>query len=285
MSNEVERVVRRLKEHSQEIVAASEIGRIVVMDSLTFLDARNNSGDVLVGTSFFGASSARAGAALNARGMIACDAGIGKDEAGVAGLWVLDEQGIPAAAADSRTARFGDGRDLYENGVVSRLNERASALGIGPGMSVREAAQRMLDFRPDPPPRDRRQTVVYSSDRGRVVAVLSGAYSEESNRDDVLCVGSHAGVTGAGYLLGLRPRGVLANDGGFAKDGSGVGSLPLFDQIGVPAVAVAHTSARIGDAVSTYEDGIVSAANEIAQALGIVPGLAAREAARRMLER
>jgi nucleotidyltransferase/DNA polymerase involved in DNA repair len=52
---------------------------------------------------------------------------------------------------------------------------------------------------------------------------------------------------------------------------------------GLAAVAVSSASARIGDALSTYHDGIVSAANEPARAKGVTIGMQAAEAARLML--
>ena len=51
-----------------------------------------------------------------------------------------------------------------------------------------------------------------------------------------------------------------------------------------PAAAVSAASARIGDALSTYRDGVVSAANAAALALGVRPGITAKEAARLMLQ-
>ena len=37
------------------------------------------------------------------------------------------------------SARIGDGRSTYEDGIVSRVNETARAAGIEPGMTAREA--------------------------------------------------------------------------------------------------------------------------------------------------
>jgi hypothetical protein len=53
--------------------------------------------------------------------------------------------------------------------------------------------------------------------------------------------------------------------------------LPALEARGIAAGTVAAASARIGDARSTYEDGILSRVNPCAAALGIVPGRAARE--------
>jgi hypothetical protein len=72
------------------------------------------------------------------------DAGGGKDEAGFARLWVLEERGIAAATVSHNTARIGDGRSTYDTGVISRLNEPARRLEMREGMSARDAVIRIV---------------------------------------------------------------------------------------------------------------------------------------------
>ena len=71
------------------------------------------------------------------------DAGIGKDEAGIGRLPVLDERRIAAATVDAASARIGDGLSTLADGVLSRVNETARALGMIPGMSARDAVERV----------------------------------------------------------------------------------------------------------------------------------------------
>ena len=66
------------------------------------------------------------------------DAGIGIDEAGVARLPALDARGIAAGTVAAASARIGDARSTYEDGILSRINPRAAAFGIAPGMTARE---------------------------------------------------------------------------------------------------------------------------------------------------
>jgi len=66
------------------------------------------------------------------------DAGIGKDEAGVSRLPALDTRGIAAATVAATSARIGDARSTYADGVVSRLNRRAAALGLREGISAQD---------------------------------------------------------------------------------------------------------------------------------------------------
>ncbi|MFJ0765524.1 hypothetical protein WLU64_25260, partial [Bordetella bronchiseptica] len=54
--------------------------------------------------------------------------------------------------------------------------------------------------------------------------------------------------------------------GGVAAGRAGV------DERGIAAFVVAAGSARIGEAVSSYRDGVISRANRTAQRLGAMPG-------------
>jgi hypothetical protein len=53
--------------------------------------------------------------------------------------------------------------------------------------------------------------------------------------------------------------------------------LPALEARGIAAAAVAATSARIGDARSTYEAGVISRLNARAAALGLREGMSARD--------
>ena len=75
--------------------------------------------------------------------MIMNDAGIGKDNAGIAGLAYLDAINLAAAAADARSCHIGDGEHMLAHGVISHVNATAAALGCAPGQGVRACAERM----------------------------------------------------------------------------------------------------------------------------------------------
>jgi uncharacterized protein YunC (DUF1805 family) len=270
---------------TQELVEQTLDGRIFVMDSITFADERNNSGDVLVGSSFCGMLSIRWPLRVNPKGVICHAAGPGKDQAGVNGLFALEALGIPGAAAETMSCRIADGRDMYENGVVGYFNDSAAKLGIVAGMPVKEAAQRMLQRVPVIPDVYRPIEVAYQGSRGRIMAMGSVTFITTDNEGDVICAGSHFGRTSAAYSSRFRLNGVLCNDGGRCKDDSGISGLSVLDEKGIPGAAVSTESAHIGDGMSTYRDGIVSAHNAAAAALGVSVGMRASEAARRMLER
>ena len=54
-------------------------------------------------------------------------------------LPALDRRGIAAATVSAASARIGDARSTYAEGVLSRVNTRAAALGLAPGMTARDA--------------------------------------------------------------------------------------------------------------------------------------------------
>jgi uncharacterized protein YunC (DUF1805 family) len=102
---------------------------------------------------------------------------------------------------------------------------------------------------------------------------------------DAGCVavsGSHGGLSAARFALEARPLLSVFNDAGGGKDDAGCAGLALLQSHGLAACTVAHTSARIGDARSTLEDGIVSRVNEAAAALGIEAGERCRDIVARL---
>jgi hypothetical protein len=88
----------------------------------------------------------------------------------------------------------------------------------------------------------------------------------------VLVTGSHGGVSAGRFALQVRPRLVVFNDAGVGKDGAGTAALALLQAAGIAACTVAHTSARIGEANSTLQHGVLSFVNDAAAALGLRAG-------------
>ncbi|MBX3654796.1 MAG: hypothetical protein KF686_11490 [Ramlibacter sp.] len=103
----------------------------------------------------------------------------------------------------------------------------------------------------------------------------------ELGPQDAGCVavsGSHGGISSARYALAARPLLSIFNDAGGGKDRAGLAALDLLQAEGLAACTVEHLSARIGDAHSSLNDGIISHANARALALGVTPGQACRQA-------
>ena len=122
----------------KKIVAQGPGGRVMAMDSITMVTLED-AGAIVVSGSHGGASSGAYALEVPLRAAFFNDAGIGKDEAGVVALQMLQSSGVAAGTVSHRSARIGDARDCWENGVISRCNAAARALGIEPGMSLRVA--------------------------------------------------------------------------------------------------------------------------------------------------
>jgi len=103
-----------------------------------------DAGAIVVSGSHGGASSGEFALALPLRVVFFNDAGIGKQEAGVAALTMLQARGVAAATVAHGSARIGDALDAWQHGVISRTNEAAHALGLCIGQPVRVAVQPLL---------------------------------------------------------------------------------------------------------------------------------------------
>ena len=184
-------------------------------------------------------------------------------------------------------ARLADGRTLL-TGRVHRTNKSAEGLGVRAGQTGDQAARLMLKAPPSLL-RDFAGLVdeaiheMAATPSGKIYACWSFSRVTRAHPDDVFCVASHGAKTMALYALPIRPKGLICNDGGRGLDDSGIEGLAELARHGLAAVAVSSASARIGDALSTYHDGIVSTANERARASGVTIGMKAAEAARLML--
>jgi hypothetical protein len=97
----------------------------------------------------------------------------------------------------------------------------------------------------------------------------------ELSAADAGCVavsGSHGGLSSARYALAARPLLCVFNDAGVGREAAGIAALDFLQLHGLAACTVAHTSACIGQARSSYEDGLVSHLNPLAAALGLRVG-------------
>ncbi|MFY9314433.1 MAG: hypothetical protein WAO95_02600 [Burkholderiales bacterium] len=115
-----------------EIWALDSVGKLIPEDA----------GRILVIGSHGALQGGRPETALGADAAAAVfnDAGLGADRIGITRLPVLSARGIPAAAVDCMSARIGDGRSMWETGVLSHVNATAAQRGARPGMTVKEFA-------------------------------------------------------------------------------------------------------------------------------------------------
>lgn len=266
-------------------------GRTLVFDSATHVEAYVTAhpcqGDVIVAASYAGVLCARMVMSARPAAVIGLDCAIGKDGAGIAGLWYYEALNVPAAATDTMTAEMGNGADMYSNGVISRVNDCAQRLGIAPGMRVHDVAEAFKTGALKPAHFDpARRLVIQTNEQGRsIVCTDSIAFALPEDRErNVLCTAGHTGRSVVDYFRQFRPWAFICSDGGIGKNQSGVSALQDVEADGIAGASVDALTARMGDGQSTYFDGVISAANSVAQAKGVRVGQTAREAAALLLK-
>lgn len=254
---------------------------IVVADTITKLPA-DARGSVVVSGSHGGRYPGYMAAAGGVRAVILCDAGIGREEAGIGALPYLQAFGIAAAAVSHLTCRIGDTADMLARGRISRVNAAGAAAGVRVGDPTLEAARRLraaphLPVKPEPLGEAR--AVVDHPGRRSIVLLDSAALVGPQDVGQIVVTGSHGGLVGGNPALALRVDGFAGvyNDAGIGIEQAGIARLPALDARGIAGLTVSAASARIGEARSTFEDGIVSAVNRAAAAMGAEVGMRARE--------
>ena len=121
--------------HKSTLTGAA-LGLIVLMDSISQAEPADD-GCIVVCGSHGGSSSGEIALARQLLCVVFNDAGVGKDQAGLASLDLLQAHGRAAAAVAHTSARIGDARDSWQNGVLSHVNAAAAALGARPGQLLR----------------------------------------------------------------------------------------------------------------------------------------------------
>ena len=224
-----------------------------------------HAGAVIVAGSYGGRYNAFNAAKWGIRGVIMNDAGLGADDAGIAGLPYLDAIGLPAATAAAASCHIGDGAHTLAHGIISHVNRAAAALGCAPGQTVRACAALMLAGdvpAAAPPPITEGNRFVLRDVPGepRLIWAASVGMLRPEDAGQIVVTASHAALPG-GRADSIVPPGILAvffSDAGVGLDGAGIARIPHLDGLGVIAGTTSADSAPIGDARALYEHGILS---------------------------
>ena len=250
-------------------------------DSITDTGPRD-AGLVVVSGSHGGLYPASLASDAGLRAVVFNDAGRGLDDAGISGVMALDKVAMAAAAVDCMSARIGDASDALAHGRISALNRGAGALGVTVGMTVRKALA-LLAGAPMPsgklPPYQEARTTCIPRPGGEAIFLLdSASMVGPEHVGKIVVTGSHGGLIGGDPKRALKAAARIAvfNDAGLGPDKIGAARLSALEGQSLAAVTLAASSARIGDARSAYESGIISRANEPARRLGARVGLRLR---------
>jgi hypothetical protein len=123
-----------------------------------------------------------------------------------------------------------------------------------------------------------RNDVVRTLNGRRIIAMDSISLISSRDAGAIIVCGSHGGAISGAFAAMHPPALVVFNDAGGGKNGAGVACLADLERKGIAAAAVAHVSARIGDALDAWENGVISEANAPAREGGVRPGRLLREA-------
>ena len=250
---------------------------IILADTATKLPPAARDGVIVTG-SHGGRYAAYLTLKAQPRAVIHNDAGIGRDEAGIAVISMAQALGVAAATLSHATCRIGDAADMMARGIVSRANAAAVAVGVKAGMAGREAAHRLLAARAsgkEPEPvEEARRVLANSAWRRSLVLIDSASLIAPEDAGRIIVTGSHGALVGGSPAMALRVDGFAAvfSDAGIGADGAGITRLPALDARAIAGLTVSAASARIGDAASLYEDGMISHANATAVRLGARAG-------------
>lgn len=263
----------------------------LVLDSVTHIKPEHH-GQVAVCASHGGRYAGYYAASMGVSAVILNDAGIGREAAGISSLPFLAGLGVPAAAVSHLSARIGDGWDCHNRGVLSAVNAPAAALGLLAGMSCRAALERLaaagLPPSPEPPVEDEHRHVLAEAGRGGVEVIVIDSVSLVKPEDagQIVVSASHGGLLGGRPETAVKVPAFAAvyNDADHGADDAGISRLPALDARGIAGACVQAFSARIGDGMSTYNDGFISALNETARKHGGQIGQSCRAFVAAMVE-
>jgi hypothetical protein len=120
-------------------------GQVATMNSVSFATAAN-VGQVICAGSHTASVTGHYVMAYSfaVAGVIGNDAGVGKDQAGIAGLALLNQATIPAASVAAMSARIGSGTSTYTHGLISHCNAVAQARGVRRGQPAKDACLALL---------------------------------------------------------------------------------------------------------------------------------------------
>jgi hypothetical protein len=130
---------------NRTVMETAPDGRAVIAaDSIAFGTDEDTDRNVLVTAGHTGRSAVPYLRRCRPWGFVCSDGGRGMDDSGMAGLTIVEVDGMAGATADARLARMGSGLSHYHDGVISAANGPARERGVEIDMPVPQAAHLLL---------------------------------------------------------------------------------------------------------------------------------------------
>jgi len=115
----------------------------------------------------------------------------------------------------------------------------------------------------------------------RVLLLDSITWLVSEDAGQIVITGSHGGRSAGDYATDVVLALCCFNDAGVGKERAGVVALDMLQQRGGPGLAYSHNSARVGDALDAWRNGVISHVNPSAATLGFCIGEDLQRAIRR----
>jgi hypothetical protein len=133
-------------EEAREVFAPGGSGRRIVLIDSASLVKPEDTGQIVITGSHGGLPNPDPFSAMKVDAFAAFfhDAGVGADGAGITRLPNLDTRGIIGGTVAAASARIGDARSVYRDGVLSHLNEAGIAAGGEIGMHLEAFTSKLV---------------------------------------------------------------------------------------------------------------------------------------------
>jgi uncharacterized protein YunC (DUF1805 family) len=249
------------------------------INSVTTLDSRA-TGHVVIAGSHGGTIAGWYAAKAQVKAVILNDAGVGKDHSGVSGLDYLEKCGIAAATVHRYEALIGNAEAML-CAHISYVNYVARNCGVYVGEKCEEAAKKLAQAPSALPSRPEEDTPSRHGLAHGVVGCDSYGCIEPDDSPHIIVCGSHSALhTAPDMALPFPCKAAFFHDAAAHGDAEGLARITAIDARCIPAFAVDYRSARIGDARSMYDSGIVSFCNKAGASLGVTPMMTVQAAIR-----
>lgn len=127
----------------KESIALENGASVILMDSISYVDESDVNLVVVTG-SHGGTSSGEYAMRIRMAGVVFNDAGVGRENAGIASLALLQSIGVPAAAVSHETGKIGQAKDMWNHGIISHVNAEAGKRGVVVGETTKTAVLKLL---------------------------------------------------------------------------------------------------------------------------------------------
>jgi hypothetical protein len=117
--------------------------KLFLVDSVALVTAEMR-GQLVVTGSHGGTSAAKLALAHPPAIVVFNDAGVGLDEAGIAGVALLDRHNVAAVAVSHLSARIGEAESTLATGTLTYVNACARTRGIDLPLSCRQLVERFV---------------------------------------------------------------------------------------------------------------------------------------------